>query len=183
MTPVVFLSRPSALSGAQAQVFDRWLLSFTERGFQTKRLLRSEYRDDPWSQLRELLMESDGAVVFGFKQRICRRCAQSRFNSGSSWMQIEAGMAIMIGLPVLATPEDGVRDGVFAPTTWHGSLSGVSVDSDPSHDVVDGWAEAVTVQFGNRTRGPLLAFHTTQTEPASLAQRHNLAPGHASAPG
>jgi len=58
-------------------------------------------------------------------------------------MQIEAGMAIVSGIPVLVAPEAGVCEGVFARENWIGNVFGTSAD-EVDYAEVDAWASAVT---------------------------------------
>jgi len=102
--------------------------------------------------LGRLINNADGTLVLGLRQLIV--------NSGvwrpdtpeeielsaawtSPWMQIEAGMAIVSGIPVLVAPEAGVCEGVFARENWIGNVFGTSADEVDSAEV-DAWASAVT---------------------------------------
>lgn len=152
MRPVVFASRPSALSLDQEYVFNQWHRTLLECGFRVERLLRCQYNADPWEQLKRLLMRADGVLVLGFRQPAGPDTCRQHGTRTSPWLQIEAGMAIMVGLPVLAVPEDNVGDGVFAPATWRGNLSGVPAKPDPLYKIPAGWAEEVTCHFWNRSR-------------------------------
>ncbi len=63
----------------------------------------------------------------------------------SSWLQVETGMALAAGIPVLVASESGVCEGVFARDTWTGRLRGTAAEA-PDAGVVDAWARAVATQ-------------------------------------
>jgi hypothetical protein len=60
----------------------------------------------------------------------------------SPWVQIEAGMAIASNKPVLAVPECGVSEGVFAPENWTANVFGALAEN-PRSLTVERWAAAV----------------------------------------
>jgi hypothetical protein len=148
----VFVSRPSALSRSQRSTFDRWCSALVERGLALRALSRSEYSPDPWRLLRERLGAVRGMVVFGFRQLHVvegvlspdtgeARPAPSAL--ASPWTQIEAGLALSAGLPVLALAERGIADGVFDPTTWGTQVVGHELSDGPTAWVLDGFCTAL----------------------------------------
>jgi hypothetical protein len=60
----------------------------------------------------------------------------------SPWMHVEAGMAIASNKPVLAAPERGVTEGVFAQHNWIANVFGSDVEN-PRSPGVERWAAAV----------------------------------------
>lgn len=154
MTPRVFVSRPAALTEEQDLRYRSWLGNLAALGFEPATLDRASYETVPWEQLRTLVREADGSLILGFRQlRVDGGLwrpgtAESGVAArwwGTPWSQIEAGLALMAGLPVLVAPEDGVIEGVFRPDTWGGTLFGVSEESAPgaSDAAVTEWAQAV----------------------------------------
>ena len=98
---------------------------------------------------------ADGVFVLGFRQLVvdsavwradtAERAAVSGEAWTSPWLQIEAGMALAAGLPVLVAAEADVREGVFARDTWTGHLAGTSLD-EPCPATVDRWASTITAR-------------------------------------
>jgi len=148
MAPVVFLSRPSALASTQRELADHWVRWLTTHGFQIEELCREQYRADAWMPLQNLFRRVDGVLVLGFAQLSTThgalRPGTAEEVTGvatwtSPWMQIETGMALMAGLPVLVVPEDGVTEGVFARSKWTGTLFGTSMSSYHRTDTANDW--------------------------------------------
>jgi uncharacterized protein YjbI with pentapeptide repeats len=88
--------------------------------------------------LRDLQIK-DGLWREGTKEEISVR---DRYVS-TEWTQIEAGMAIMAGFPVLIVSEPGIRGGVFdIPTSEH-LLYRAGIDELPSSTIFQDWCMAV----------------------------------------
>lgn len=145
MRPVVFAGAPSVLSPAQADDLDRWLVALTGTGIDVRRLQRDRYAPDVWDQLGRCLEGVAAVVVFGLRQLavqsgVWRPGTAEQKDVGltgwaTPWVQLEAGMAIARGLPLLVVAEPGVREGIFDPAVWcgavHGAALGAGVDEPP----------------------------------------------------
>jgi hypothetical protein len=110
------------------------------------------YWPDPWAQLGQCIADADGVLVLGLRQLSVgagiwrpgtaeERVAASYLTS--AWMQLEAGMALMAGLPTLVVAEAGVEEGVFDPRTWTGLVSGAALDTSAIDETVAAWAAVV----------------------------------------
>lgn len=148
MTGQVFVSRPGLLSNVQSDSYRRWLGWATASGLTLRCLPRSAYERDPWHQLREILGSVDGALIFGFQQLQVSSGTWRRDTSEerrghafwtSPWTQVEAGMAIMVGVPVLILSDPGLEDGVLSPQTWTELVIGVPMDGEPDLPEVQAW--------------------------------------------
>jgi hypothetical protein len=152
MKPSVFVSEPTGLSNRQRQMSGQWHQRLAGSGFDVLRLGREQYQHDPWRIVLEFIDAADGVLVLGFRQLAigsavwradtAERAAVDDALWTSPWMQIETGMALAAGLPVLVAAEADVREGVFARSTWTGQLSGTSVEA-PCPAVVDRWASTI----------------------------------------
>ncbi len=154
MTPKVFVCEPSGLSSAQRLVSDRWHERLFEYGFDVDQLRSDSYELDPWRGLLRRMDSADGVLVLGFGQLFVssgtwRRGTEQETDMvgtwTSSWLQVETGMALAAGIPVLVASESGVCEGVFAPDTWIGRLRGTAAEA-PDLGVVDAWAGAVATE-------------------------------------
>ncbi len=155
MTARVFLCEPSGLSRGQRTLSDRWHERLFGFGFDVDQLRSESYELNPWPGLKKHVEAAHGVVVLGFRQ-LC--VTSGTWRSGtrdeaevvsswtSPWLQLEAGLALAAGLPVLLAPETGVAEGIFAPETWVEPLRGVRME-DPDSGVVSGWARAVEERF------------------------------------
>jgi hypothetical protein len=128
--PRVFVSCAAELEPAERVIADRWLDALAGLGLATVGLTREDYRVPPWGQLRSLVGSCQGAVVLGFRR------------SPTSWSQVEAGLAIMAGLPVLVAAEDGVAGGVFDPETRGEGVTGVGLH-EFGEPALQAWLSAV----------------------------------------
>jgi hypothetical protein len=142
VNPTVFVGRPSVLSVADECAAQAWQTTIAAAGMRPMRLTRQEYKDDPWSQLHHLTRDVDGMVILGF-------AAPS--GTTSPWLQIEASIALMVGVPVLAVPGDATRvDGIFDPTVRNPRLYRGSRGNDAEDALSRGWTTAVTERFRRR---------------------------------
>jgi len=160
MRPVVIVSRPSVLSASQEHMCACWELAIAAIGFRVSGLHRCQYETDPWGQLQHLMERADGLLALGCRQLLVKsgvwRLGTPEEDVPASdwtspWLQIEAGMAIMAGVPVLVVPERSVTEGVFAPDTWVDLVFGVSTGTEPSRGIPDEWATAVVKRFKDRS--------------------------------
>ena len=155
MKRMVFVSEPTELSCGQRVMSAQWHQRLSGFGFEVFRLGRDRYQSDPWPIVLEFLDAADGVLVLGFRQLVIES-AVWRANTGeqaavddeswtSPWLQIETGMALAAGLPVLVAAESDVREGAFARDTWTGRLMGTSLEA-PCPDVVHRWASVITAR-------------------------------------
>jgi len=151
MTPTVFAGAPAVLSERQRAELDRWLTAFRALGLDVVRLDRESYTADPWAALTMLLQRVDAVVLFGFAQ-LCVRDGTWRPDTPEAtpaatrwttpWLQIEAGMAVAGGRPVLVLAEPGVAEGAFHSDVDAGPVSAVSMDRDTDDPAVLRWRAA-----------------------------------------
>ncbi|RMB80690.1 hypothetical protein [Streptomyces shenzhenensis] len=153
----VFLGAPSILTPGQQTTLERWVGWLERQPFQVVRLGRDGHGDDPWHTLSRLLTQVDGIVLLGFRQlhapdAVWRPDTGEESRSArwwtSPWLQLEAGMAVALSLPVLVAPEDDVAEGVFQPETWNGQVRGTRL-STPGTGTGD-WCDAVRAHREHR---------------------------------
>jgi len=137
--PRVFVSRAAELSGPQQSVTRQWADALAGLGLEPILLSREQYEPSPWPQLRALMSSCDGLVVLGFAVEA---------GSLTPWNQLEAGLGLMRGLPVLVAPEEGAAEGVFSPDVWGDEVRGVSLGiwerAEPlAENALQDWLSAV----------------------------------------
>lgn len=146
----VFLGVPAVLTASQQKYVGQWLGWLENHAVEVVRLQRDAYDKDPWPALVRLLSRADGTILLGFRQldaraAIWRPCSPEEADGAgwwaSPWLQLEAGMAIAVGHPVLVVPENGVEEGVFKPETWGGQVHGAALSSPGEAGVA--WLENV----------------------------------------
>jgi hypothetical protein len=147
----VFLGAPAVLTEQQQARLDPWLRWLEDQGLAVVRLRRGDYGGDPWPGLWALLAQADGVVLAGFRQLDATTAtwrpgtSEAAHPAGwwsSPWLQLEAGIALGLGLPVLALADEGVREGIFDPAAWAGPVHGASL-SAPGQ-VAGEWLRLVT---------------------------------------
>ena len=134
----VFLGVPAIITAPQQPYLDQWLGWLADQSLDVVRLERGAYGPDPWLRLTGLLSEVDGVVLLGFRQ-LDARAAVWRPSTDeevpapgwwtSPWLHVEAGIAVGLGLPVLAAPDDRVSEGVFSPDAWSSGVLGTALSS------------------------------------------------------
>jgi hypothetical protein len=137
-SPRVFVGLPAIITARQRPYLDRWLGWLADQALDVVRLERGAYGSDPWLRLRELLSRVDGVALLGFRQLDARAAIWRPATSEevrapgwwtSPWLHVEAGIAVGLGLPVLAAPDDEVTEGVFSPDAWRGRVHGTALSS------------------------------------------------------
>jgi hypothetical protein len=73
------------------------------------------------------------------------------------WNQVEGGLAIMAGLPVLVAPEDGVVEGIFDGDAWASPARTAPIDlwslpDAAANPAVQAWALKVRNCAGSTSR-------------------------------
>ena len=132
----VFVGIPAVITARQQPYLDQWLGWLADQALDVERLERGAYGRDPWLKLTELLSHVDGVALLGFRQLDARAAIWRPATSEempaagwwtSPWLHLEAGIAVGLGLPVLAAPDDGVTEGVFSPDAWGGRVHGTAL--------------------------------------------------------
>ncbi len=159
--PQIFVSRPAVLTVEQSAAMRCWIDQLSDLGFEGITVERRNYERLPWNQLRRAIAGADGALVLGFRQisveegcwRLgTREAGPAPGSFATSWSHVEAGLAIMAGIPLLVAPEDGVCDGVFAKEVWGQEVYGLAIEecagrvelpSDRTMGTMHAWAQAV----------------------------------------
>jgi hypothetical protein len=156
----VFVSCPATLTDSQIEARELILRELDERPIGIIRIERSDYMEVPWEQLRQTISNADGVVVFGFRQL---HVATGEWRPGTDearaiagwystpWSQIEAGLAIMAELPVLAIADPELTDGVFSSDVWGDGVFGLTLHMENgdwafSAQVFESWLAAVSAR-------------------------------------
>ena len=122
--PVVFVSKPGCLTSSQKQSLDTVYLKLRSNGLVPRTLERQDYpKYGAVAEVRRLLRGCDGAIIFGFPELkvlngiwragTTEEADLSDYALPTPWVQIEAGMAAMAGLPIFVVHEGGLKAGVF----------------------------------------------------------------------
>jgi len=127
----VFISKPGYLSYQQQQYMASVLTKLESEGITLQTLERPDYPNfGVFAEVQRLMSDCAGTVIFGFKQLEVRdgvwrlgtpeeEEVKAKWYS-TPWNQIEAGWAVMLGLPMLVICERGVAGGIFdAPSGEH----------------------------------------------------------------
>lgn len=138
MSARVFVGVPAIVTARQQPYLEQWLGWLQDQDLDVVRLERGAYGPDPWPRLRELVSEVDGVALLGFRQLdaragIWRPATNEEVRAPgwwtSPWLHVEAGIAVGLGLPVLAAPDDGVSEGVFSPDAWSSGVFGTALSA------------------------------------------------------
>lgn len=142
----VFLSRPGCL-GYPYQLKVSVLLERLEaEGLDVQTLERPDYPNFGMvGEVRRIMSSCDGAIITGFPEL---RIERGLWRSGTPeekrvedlaettpWSQIEGGMAVMLGIPILVFRERGVGGGIFDIGPNEVGVYQVFVDDDPTSKV------------------------------------------------
>ena len=137
----VFLSKPGYLSYQHQQKIAPLLSKLEEEGIHPITLERADYPQfGALGELRRIMSGCAGAIIFGFADLLIEK---GSWRSGTPeekavdglavatpWNQIEAGMAVMLGIPILVLQERAVSDGVFETALGGPGIYYISTDED-----------------------------------------------------
>lgn len=135
----VFVSRQAGVSPQQSQTYERFLTVLAAHHLAAVELPRQDYEAVPWAQLRRLLGGVAGVAGLGF---VCVTEGRE-----TPWTHLEAGLALMPELPVLAAAEEGISRGIFDADVWRGEVHGTHLP-EPDEHIVGNWAKAVYARAG-----------------------------------
>ena len=119
----VFISKPNSLNLEQQIRYNNLLQIIKER-VDIETFERDEYQPfGVLSNIRNRIKGCSGLIIIGFEQLKVEE-GDFRFSTNeykkihnislaTPWNHIEAGMAAMIGLPILVLADEGVNDGIF----------------------------------------------------------------------
>lgn len=140
----VFLSTASALTAAHRALVDLIATSLEDDGFEVVRLSRDKYNPDRHlSEVREAMAACTGVVVIGLPELVLlsgvwRQGTEdeqvlTRRHLPTPWNDLEAGIAVGLGLPVLSVRAGCDEHGVF-------SLSSPNVGFERL-EITDSWTK------------------------------------------
>jgi hypothetical protein len=150
--PRIFVSRPGGGEGSNGAQVAALCARLEGEGFAPVMLGRSDYPvAGALAEAKRLIAGCAGAVILGVPDI---RVAVGAWRPGTPeeaaltdkafptpWSQVEAGMAVMAGLPVLIVGDDGIGGGVFDPATSEHGLVRVRPDLASPH--LADWSAAV----------------------------------------
>lgn len=137
----VFISKPGYLDHRQQQIVTDLQARLEKEGITPQALERSDYPQfGAVGEVQRLMTGCAGAVIFGFKQLeisdgVWRAGTPEEkhlksMSFSTPWNQIEAGMAVTLGLPILLLCEREVQGGVFDIATTEPQVYRVYTDED-----------------------------------------------------
>ena len=153
----VFISKSNSLSLEQKNRYEL-LLTLLNKRVEIETLERIDYQ--PFGALGNIssqIASCSGLVLIGFEQVKIQE-GEYRVNTdehkelngtcfSTPWNQVEAGMAAMIGLPILVLADEGISEGVFEEKLddkllFYSSFSR-KLDSEKLVRTIDNWYDAI----------------------------------------
>ena len=137
----VFMSKPGLLDYQQQQYVSSLQARLGAEDMIPQTLERTDYPQfGVIGEVQRLMSDCAGAVIFGFKQLEVRdglwrsstpeeKHVKDQYLS-TPWNQIEAGMAVMLGLPILVVCQRGVDGGIFDMALGEHQIYRVFMDED-----------------------------------------------------
>lgn len=120
----IFFSMPGIMGKAEELVTKEYKRILEEKGFDVIYYIRDNYpKYGQLNKIRESITKASGIIAFGFKQiniisGVLRpnTCEEEKLESSwlsTPWSDIEVGMAMMLGLPILLIHDIDITQGVF----------------------------------------------------------------------
>jgi len=147
----IFMSFASVRTPAQLAVAEKWINHFARLQMSVLPELR-EPSIQTLPTLKSRLLSADGAVVLGFRQLQVKKgswrlgTVDERRASrwwATPWNHVEAGMAIMAGIPVLLLRDSGIHEGIFDPQLRGNRVYAADLDAPGDIEQVTAWVTAV----------------------------------------
>ncbi|MBR6462417.1 pentapeptide repeat-containing protein [bacterium] len=137
----VFFSMPGNLSKQEETITKEYKRILEAQGYTVVYYQKDDYPEyGQFTRVRESLLKSSAVIAFGFHQ--------TKINDGillpgtskelhindkwlnTPWNEIEVGMALMQGLPVLLVKDDGIDSGIFDKNLSECFVATIPVDFD-----------------------------------------------------
>ena len=120
----IFISKPGSLNYNEQQFLNILQNKLEKEGFLIKTLERSAYpKFGSIYEIQRLMSSCSGSIILGFKQLevlnglwlsdLKKEKEVKNFNMTTPWNQIEAGMAMTLGLPTIVISQNNIKGGVF----------------------------------------------------------------------
>lgn len=137
----VFVSKPGCLNPLQKQKLDSLKLKLESQGIIAQTLERENYPSfGAVGEVRRVVGGCVGAIIFGFSElRVLNGTWRANtpeeksindLNLPTPWTQIEAGIAIMAGIPLLVVYQKGINDGIFGLGANENGIYQICMDED-----------------------------------------------------
>ncbi len=153
----IFISKSNSLNLEQQTRYDN-LLQILKEKVLVETLERDEYQPfGVLGNIRNQMKGCSGLIIIGFEQF---KINDGDFRSSTEehrelcnvslatpWNHIEAGMAAMMGLPILVLADEGIDDGIFESTLddallFHSSFS-KTLDTKKLRKDIDEWFNVI----------------------------------------
>lgn len=142
----VFFSMPGVLSKGE-ELLVREVKNILENGgYKVQYYVRDQYPEfGQFNRVRESIHQACGVIAFGFKHlnvqkgllypNTSNQCAVEDVWYSTPWIEIEVGMAIMKGLPILMFKDSAINNGVFDEKLNEFFVGHIDVDKLDARDI------------------------------------------------
>lgn len=154
----IFFSMPGVMTKKEELIVQSYKNILTERGFQVIYYEKDDYpKYGQLNAVRKRIMSSAGVVAFGFKQiniisGVYRPTTEDEKNLQNMWLptpwsDIEVGMALMRGVPILLVHDKDISSGVFDNILSEYFVGEISSDYDirkiGTNKIFDSWIKKI----------------------------------------
>ena len=152
----VFFSLPGSIAEPDKTIPFNYEKLMRDLGYTPVIFKRNQYTDDSQiSIIREIINDSVGMIAFGLKQTlikngVARPSLSDELDVSGTWLptpwnEIEVGMAMMSGLPVLLVKDDDISEGVFDTTIKESHMKSIpatiSIDEIKNEEAFKQWLQ------------------------------------------
>ena len=160
LNKIIFFSMPGVMTKEEEFITKAYKEILEKRGYDIIYYGKNDYpRYGQFSKIRRSIESSSGLIAFGFKQiNIIRGVYRPNtddekvFNNrwfSTPWNDIEVGMAIMKGIPILLVHDKDIKVGVFDSILSEYSLERITSDCDlrkiGKNPVLNAWIKKVQI--------------------------------------
>jgi len=164
---LLFVSKPSALNSVQEGIWKRLQEILVKNGIPTRFIEPDQYPEsEPVYKVKRVVSDCDGVIVLGLKQIYIKDGVSKRGTSLESplreyslptpWNNLEAGMALMMDIPIFTISEDGITGGIFGTANVELKIHEFTIRSD------DWWKSDIFTQKLNEWFRDVLEYHTNR---------------------
>lgn len=164
---LLFVSKPSALNPIQEGIWIKLQEILVKNGIPTRFIEPNQYPEsEPVYKVKRVVSDCDGAIVLGFKQIFIKEGVSKRGTSFESslreyslptpWNNLEAGMAVMMGIPIFTISEEGVTGGIFGTANAELKIHEFVIQSE------DWWKSDTFTQKLNEWFRDVLEYHNVK---------------------
>jgi hypothetical protein len=161
---LLFVSKPSALNSIQEGIWKNLQEILVKNSIPTRFIEPNQYPEsEPVYKVKRVVSDCDGVIVLGFKQIYVKEGVSKsgtlfesflrEYSLPTPWNNLEAGMAVMMDIPIFTISEEGITGGIFGTANAELKIHEFIIQGE------DWWKSDIFTQKLNEWFRDVLEYH------------------------